>query len=338
MAFPTINFASLEYNATLNLYSNEQNPNAIRITGDFVSSTNTITNCARSLGPLELSDLLPGMIISSTGFINGETIIVSIVGTTITMADNAIASGTNKTSRIKNPKGQYLFVSSSFSKVGDGYPIDLKSVTGSEDAEYNLDTPAWGIVAPLAYTGSVGTSILGLYGQYTITKIQSRISNTQFNFFATGSDTIVAFIEASGSQISAGGGNLLLSEIENNLLTIAGANDLSGGGQGLGLGAYQTAVGSVFSTLTSGSDGGLFPYTGSAEITGSLSVTGSSMVSLNTNERFLINNATAFTQSLFQINNEGVAIFRAREGIDGVPTAVVGGMYFTTSSAYIGIE
>jgi hypothetical protein len=337
MAFPTINFASLGYELE-NLYSNESNVNSIRITGDFVSGTNTITNCAITLGPLALSDLLPGMIISSTGEIDGETTIVSIVGSTITMADNAVGSGTTQTARIKNPKGQYLFVSASFSKVGSGYPTDLRSVTGSEDTEYDPNIPAWGIASPLAYTGSVTSTIAGLYGQYTITKIQSRISNTIFNFFATGSDTLPSFIEASGSQISAGGGNLLLSEIENNLLTVAGANDLSGGGQGLGLAAYQTAVGSVFSTLTSGSGGDLFPYTGSAQITGSLSVTGSSTISLTTNEKFLINNATAVTQSLFQINNEGVAIFRAREGVDGVPTPVVGGMYFTTSSAYIGLN
>ena len=337
MAFPTINFASLGY-SSLNLYSNESNVNSIRITGDFVSGTNTITNCAITLGPLALSDLLPGMIISSTGEINGETTIVSIVGSTITMADNAVGSGTGQTARIKNPKGQYLFVSASFSKVGVGYPTDLRSITGSEDAEYNPSQPAWGIAAPLAYTGSVTTSVQGLYGQYTITKIQSRISNTEFNFFATGSDSIPAFIEASGSQISAGGGNLLLSEIENNLLTVAGANDLSGGGQGLGLAAYQTAVGSIISALTSGSGGDLFPYSGSAEITGSLSITGSSTTLLNTNEKFLINSAIAPSQSLFQINNEGVAIFRAREGVDGVPPAVVGGMYFTTSSAFIGIN
>jgi hypothetical protein len=92
----------------------------------------------------------------------------------------------------------------------------------------------------------------------------------------------------------------------------------------------------VFATLTSAS--AVFPYTGSAQIIGSLNVTGSSTVSLDTSENFLIKSTTSPTQSLFQINNEGVATFRAREGIDGVPTAVVGGMYFTTSSAYIGIE
>lgn len=337
MAFPTINFGSLTYDSS-NLYSNESNVNSIRISGTFVSGTNTITNCTITQGPLALTDLQPGMLVVSSGEITGESAIVSVVGNTITIADNAIGSGTGQTARIKNPKGRYLFVSASFSKVGSGYPTDLRDITGSEDVEYDSNLPAWGIAAPLAFTGSVGTTVAGLYGQYTLTKIQSRINNTTFNFFASASNDVNAFIEDSGSQISTGGGNLLISEIQNNLITIAGANDLSGGGQGLGLAGYQTSVGSVFAELTSGSDGGGFPFTGSAEITGSLGVTGSSEFLINSNEKFIIKNASTPTQSLFDINQEGVAVFRAREGADGVPTAIVGGLYFTTSSAFIGID
>jgi hypothetical protein len=82
----------------------------------------------------------------------------------------------------------------------------------------------------------------------------------------------------------------------------------------------------------------LFPYTGSAQITGSLGVTGSVEALLASNENFLIKNATAPTQSLFKVDDEGVAVFRAREGADGVPSAVVGGLYFTTSSAFLGVD
>ena len=122
-------------------------------------------------------------------------------------------------------------------------------------------------------------------------------------------------------------------------MTIAGASDVGAGGQGLALAAYQTAVASVFSTLTVGYWGwDAFPYTGAAEITGSLGVTGSVETLLNSSENFLIKNAQAPTQSLFQIDEEGVAVFRAREGSDGAPSAVVGGLYFTTSSAFIGID
>ena len=158
------------------------------------------------------------------------------------------------------------------------------------------------------------------------------------NFFATASDSLPSFIEESGSQVSAGSSTLMVSQISNNLMTIAGAADVGGGGQGLALAAYQNAVSSVFSTLTSGSGGEAFPHTGSAQITGSLGVTGSSEILLNNNENFLIKNALAPTQSLFQVDDEGVALFRAREGSDGIPTPIVGGLYYTTSSAFIGVD
>ncbi|MCP3878363.1 MAG: hypothetical protein GY701_08220, partial [Sulfitobacter sp.] len=220
-----------------------------------------------------------------------------------------------------------------------GEPSDLRDITGSEDANYDNNELKWGIVAPLAITGSPGTTVAGLYGQYEITQIQSRISNTEMNFFATASDSLPSFIEESGSQISAGSSTLMVSQISNNLMTIAGASDVGGGGQGLALAAYQNSVASVFSTLTSGSGGGdAFPHTGSAQITGSLGVTGSVETLLASNENFLIKNATAPTQSLFKVDDEGVAVFRAREGADGVPSAVVGGLYFTTSSAFLGVD
>jgi hypothetical protein len=96
-------------------------------------------------------------------------------------------------------------------------------------------------------------------------------------------------------------------------------------------------AGNVMDALTSGSAGSGFPFTGSAEISGSIDMTGSAKILLNSNENFLISNAQATSQSLFNINNEGVATFRVQP--DGsAPTAVEGGLYFTTASAYIGIK
>ena len=91
--------------------------------------------------------------------------------------------------------------------------------------------------------------------------------------------------------------------------------------------------------LTSGSGGGgsAFPFTGSAEISGSIDMTGSFSTLLNSSELFIIKSATAPTQSLFQIDSEGIATFRVQP--DGtIPSAVEGGLYFTTASAYIGVK
>ena len=158
------------------------------------------------------------------------------------------------------------------------------------------------------------------------------------NFYATASTTIPAFIEDSGSQISAGSSVLMLSEIANNFMAIAGANDVGAGGQGLALGGYSTVVASTIATLTSASGGAGFPFTGSAQITGSIGLTGSQEIRLNATENFLIKNQLQPTQSLFNIDNEGTAVFRAREGSDGIPTAVLGGLYYTTSSVFVGIN
>ena len=339
MAFPTIQYGSLAYSGA-ELYSNEKNQNSfIRVNGDIVSGQNTITNVVDVAGFFGLAEAMVGMVLVSSGEFSGDVIITDISGDIITVDTNAIANGSTQLCRIRPPKGMYFFESASFSKVGGSAtnkPNDLRDVTGSEDPDYDAADLPWGILAPLSSTGSVDTTSVGLYGQYTITKIQSRIGTTKMNFFATASNSLPSFIESSGSQISAGKTDLMLSQIDSNLMTIAGADDLGAGGQGLALAAYQTAVGSIIATLTSGSD--IFPFSGSAQITGSLSVTGSSTISLDASENFLINNTTAPTQSLFQINDEGVAVFRARADGDAIPTAVVGGMYFSASGAFIGIE
>ena len=338
MAFPIIKYGSLGYSAS-ELFSNEKNQNSfIRVNGDIVSGQNTITNVVDVSGFFGLAEAMVGMILVSSGEFSGDVVITAISGDVITVDTNAIANGTFQLCRIRPPKGMYFFESASFSKVGassTNKPNDLRDVTGSEDADYDAAELPWGILAPLSTTGSVDTTNVGLYGQYTITKIQSRIGNTQMNFYATASDSLPSFIEESGSQISAGSTSLMLSQIDGNLMTIAGASDVGGGGQGLALAAYQTAVGSIISNFISSS--AVFPFTGSAQITGSLNVTGSSTVSLDTNENFLIYNTTAVTQSLFKINDEGVATFRVQP--DGTaPTAVEGGLYLTTESAFIGFK
>ena len=341
MAYPTLQFARLSYGSA-DFYSDENNQNAfIRINADTTSGSPIITNIGEQAGgAFTTTELKVGMTLVSSGeFATDVTIIALDLGSNqLTVSANATVSATNQVMRVRPSKGMYFFASASFAKVGTGEPSDLRDITGSQDAEYDVSDLKWGIAAPLAATGSVTQTVTGLYGQYEITEIQSRISNTEMNFFATASDSLPSFIEESGSQVSAGASTLMVSQISNNLMTIAGASDVGGGGQGLALAAYQSAVGSVFSTLTSGSGGGAaFPHTGSAQITGSLGVTGSSEILLNNTENFLIKNAVAPTQSLFQVDNEGIATFRVQP--DGtIPSAVEGGLYFTTASAYIGIK
>ena len=221
MAYPTLQFARLSYGAA-NFYSNEQNQNAfIRINADTTNGSPIITNIVDNAGgAFSKTELKVGMTLVSSGEFTSDVTIISLdLGNNqLTVSENATASATSQLMRIRPSKGMYFFASASFSKVGTGEPSDLRDVTGSQDTEYDATDLKWGIAAPLAATGSVTQTVTGLYGQYEITEIQSRISNTEMNFFATASDSLPSFIEGSGSQVSAGSSVLMLSEISNNLL------------------------------------------------------------------------------------------------------------------------
>ena len=248
MAFPVLTFGSLEFNGTTGFYSNENQINGfIRLNG--TGSGTNVTGLASVSGYFDINYVKPGMVITSP--IGNTTVVTVDVGNnSLTTADTVSGQGLL---RIRPQKGLYFFESASFSKVGTGEPNDLRDITGSDDSEYNTDYNKWGIVASLAVTGSRTTTVAGDYGQYQITEITDRISTSKMNFFASSSNDLGNnFIERSGSQISAGSQYMLVSEISstNGLMTLAGANDLAGGGQGLGLSAYNTSVAVGATTLS----------------------------------------------------------------------------------------
>ena len=343
MANPQVQFAGLDLsNATI--FSTQSNFNSfIRVKGDFTAGSPNVTNVVNQNEAggtfYGTSSILPGMFLMSSGETDEFTRIESYnQGTgTIVLASNATGTATTATNvRIAPPKGMYFIKSGSFNKQGTGDPQDWRAVTGSEDANYDNSEPKWGVVAQLSDTSSPTNGIAGLYGQYTITKIQDRISNGVASFFITSSDSVDIFKEASDKCITSNQGVMLISSMENNLMTIAAASDAATN-QGYGLGAYQTAVGAQIASLTSASGAG-FPFTGSAQITGSIGLTGSQANLIQTAEQFIIKNAQAPTQSLFEVKGDGTAVFRARVGGDGAPTPILGGLYFTTSSVFVGIN
>ena len=349
MAYPVLEFGYITYGDST-IFSNENEANAFsRLRGDFTNGQNTITNISTDGGSRSdgapyygLSNLKVGMVLVSSGEISGETTITNInTGTsTITVSDNAIASATNQLIRVRPQKGLYVVSGSTFNKNGNGEPQNLNSVTGSNDSEYDSNTNKWGMIAKLSETGSVSGTIIGSYGQYEITDVIERSLTAATFYISSSNDLGATFTEDSGSQISNAGSVMLLAQIstENGLMPALAAEDVGAGGQGLALAAYNLSVASVFQNFSTGSSGAGFPFTGSAEITGSLGITGSVETLINSSENFLIKNASAPTQSLFQIDNDGVAVFRAREGGDGAPSAVLGGLYFTTESAFLGVD
>jgi len=344
MANPTLNFASINLsNAKVYTTSSNVANSFIRVRVNYLNGQNTATIVNDVSGFLGSGSIEEGMYLRSSGEFSSPTQITDYNAVTkeITLDGTSDASATDQLTFITLPAGWIYVATASFDKIGGSPanpPADFRDVTGSEDADFQAGDKPWGIIGQLATTSSAGTGLAGKYAQYTITRVTNRDNASQISFYATASDTVPAFEEPTGYSLTYNQTYLLLSEISGSFMTVAGANDLSGGGQGLGLAAYQNVVASALAALPTGSTGDSFPFTGSAEITGSLGVTGSSEFLINSSENFIIKNASSPTQSLFNINQDGVAVFRAREGVDGVPTAIVGGLYFTTSSAFIGID
>ena len=96
---------------------------------------------------------------------------------------------------------------------------------------------------------------------------------------------------------------------------------------------------STIGKFASGSTGA-FPFTGSADITGSLQVTGSVIIEqpVGNVDAFLIKSGSlANSPALFKLDSKGVAQFFAHAN-DYVPTAILGGLYYTSQSVFVGVE
>ena len=335
MANPSIQFAKLDLTSAT-IYSTASNFNSfIRINGNFTSGSTTVTNVDNYQFPTYFgtSSILPGMYLASAGEVNAFTRIESWDNNTktIVLASAASATGTVQQARIAPSKGMYFVKSGSISKTGTGNPQNWTTVTGSEDANYTAGSLTWGVAASLAPLASPTAGITGEYGQYLITKITDRIGTTYANFFFTASNTIPSFQEASDKTVQAPQGSFLLSQVYNNTITIAAGSDASIG-QGYGLAGYQTGLVS-FASQSSGGGAG-FPFTGSADITGSLQVTGSSTFAAQVGgtDFFIIKSGSV---NPVKFNGEGIMQFA---DTNFNPTSVAGGIYYSASQWFLGVE
>lgn len=127
-------------------------------------------------------------------------------------------------------------------------------------------------------------------------------------------------------------------DYKTGVIQFVDQNDAPTTGDTVRASIYQYVGKTLDESLISGSGTGVgFPFTGSAQITGSLGLTGSQANLIQSSENFIIKNATAPTQSLFEVKGDGVAVFRANN-TGTPPSAVLGGLYFTTESAFLGVN
>lgn len=312
----------------------------VGFTGTTVNGQNTITNIAASDPSNDLGLLRVGQTIVtySGGGFSGNVTITNISGTTITVDANAIASQTGGLFATDTEPGVYFFNSASFLDPQNN--LTVLDITGSNETDYDSDlSPIYGIVGQ-ASVSLGGSAIPAKFHLYKIIDITYRdVGTSKFSGYISWAEQGVeadsgdALYAASNQTLAIGA----LSPSSSNI-TIYDNGAITETAAGSSVAGYQIALPGIIDQSSTGSTGDSFPYTGSAEITGSLGVTGSSEFLINSNENFIIKNASTPTQSLFDVNQDGVAVFRAREGVDGVPTAIVGGLYFTTSSAFIGID
>jgi len=344
MANPNLQFASIAYDST-NLFSTASNTTSfIRLTGDFVNGQNIITNVADVATYFGQSALEIGMSVRSPGEITNIATIVDfdINAHTITLNQNAIASNTNQTFFVMPSTGTYYIKNATFSKVGgsaNNPPSNFTYITGSEDANYNPNSLPWGVIGQLAVTSSANITLTGLYGQYNLTKIPVRTSNTVVDVILKASNEVEAFKQPSGYVLSSVQPRLLVAQVSGSFMPIASSND-TGASQGLSLAAYNTVVASTIAKFTSGSTGAAFPFTGSADITGSLQVTGSVIIEqpVGNVDAFLIKSGSGATgKPLFKLDSKGVVQFFAHSN-DYVPTPILGGLYYTSQSVFVGVE
>ena len=305
----------------------------IRFTGQFVDGSTTVTVTAPNASYYGIEYIRPGFLLRKTGqgFTDNLTEVISVdVGSnTIVIADAATANSTG-TTVVRINKG-LTFVQSGSLVIPSGYPTwRYTSVTGSQDSEYDTSYSKWAALIPLALTSSDSNTVSSAYGVYDISEITDRISNNLSSFYISAS---VSYLEAPDYTPSSGILSFAISEttLTSSIAPLFGGDDI-GVSEGLGFAAAQNQTQFLSQTTT-------FPFTGSAEITGSLAVTGSNTFLLNTDNELKITKNSGTPLDLLNVDgNTGVINFNAYADADAKPTAVLGGIYFTSASLFIGLE
>lgn len=310
----------------------------IRVNGTVTTGQTQITSVTDVGGDFfGQSVIRPGMVLVASGaFPSGTTIIsVDTGNNTITVADAAASDLTGGLCRVNCGSGMAFIESGSLERPSGVTDWDIRTVTGSNDSEYQEGRLQWAILAQAASPDG-NTSRIGNFGQFQIFDVQERQQNLIGNFFITSSGGDMNGFSGS-FNFKTGDTIFAIYQIgpENQAGPIFDTSDLTGIETSYGFGPYQVAASNLMNALTSGSGGGdAFPFTGSAQITGSLGITGSAeFVKGEGNTDFFLIKSSSF--SSLTLNSDGVAIFG---NFSSLPTAVEGGFAYSASNFYAGIE
>ena len=252
------------------VYANGSN-SFIRITGDYVIGSPTITNVVDGGQPVNFSEALIGQqLVQGAAFPSGTTI-TNIVGTTITVNSNSAAAGTLTSGRISPPVGQY-YISSGSLTIPSNSAFRYTDVTGSDDASFAASSNTYALVLPLATTSSPTSQIVGDFAQLKITKFGSRTNNVDASFYISASvDGINAF-PASTTMVSSNTTFAIAEQsFSQSISPIYSSADIAIS-PGYALSPYGIAADSVFESFSTGSGvatGGSGSFSGSFQGDGS---------------------------------------------------------------------
>jgi hypothetical protein len=303
---------------------------------------------------------------------------IDVANNTITVEDFPSADGTNSLSRVSTPQGTYFFRSSSiidpqglinfqnitgssdsdYSSGDQAYAILGQASDGSSNVvgrfhKYNITNVvyrnssntegsfyvSWGEAGSesdspdVLSTSATITPIVGLTINEGLAPLFSKTGIANITDLPAGSD-------AAAWQISA---QEFLDDLSTSIFYTGSsvateARNLNFVGDGVTVTTSGSSGVSI--NIPGGDAGSAFPYTGSAKITGSLEVIGFTNL---TGSAFI--KGTAATDALavsvssgdkkFSINSEGVAVLAE---MTTAPTAVEGGMFYSSSQFFFGVE
>ena len=295
-------------------------------TGDFTPGSNQFTIADPFFA--RIGQTLTYVDIQFTGTVT----ITNIVGSTVTVDKTANANAASgQTIGLNTPSGTYLFQSASFEDPN--FVKTVNSITGSNDSEFSLGDTDYYIVGQAA--NSLGSPVVGRFHLYQITEVLHRkVSGGEISaFISWGEDSTEA---ASGDQLLTSGLQTfpIVSLSDRHDLAPIYSTDISEmvSSTGADVAGYQIALNRALDRFIT------FPYTGSAIISGSFGVTGSAAFSTTagkTEDIVLIKGNTADNGSV-RVNHEGT--LQLNWSGSSSPTAIEGGIYYSSSIFYVGTQ
>lgn len=318
------------------------NNNIIITTGDFIEGSNQFTIVDPQL--VRVNQTLTYVNSQFTGTVT----ITEINGNIITVDQNANSNASSgQTIGLNTPEGSYLIPSASFFDP-QGF-LSVNDITGSADADYDGSTPIYAFIGQATILGEIGTPIPGKFHEYKISEVIYRnIGNTELSMFIEWNE---GGVESDSGDTLYSSPNQTLPIVEltpSSSLSTIFSNEitgLSGLTQGSELAGYQIALKPFLDTRISSStdsdgdwyDGGTY-LTSSKDvfITGSLKITGSAefTTGIGGTDFFIIKSGS---QENLKFNGEGTAQFFAHAN-NYTPTPILGGLYFTSQSVFVGLE